>query len=274
MSHVSILPGVRPYFYDTPPLAVAHRGSRLLWPENTMEAFQGAVDLGYRYLETDLHVTADGVLVAFHDDSLERTTNGSGPLESRTWAELSDFDAGYNFAPHEGFPRRGAGVAIPRLDELVATFPEVRLTLDLKQAGLEQTLAAFLSQRKLEDHVIVGSFSGRRLARFRRACAGRVATSAGPAEALALWSAARFGRTLRTKADALQIPDEFAFVNLPDGKLLRAAEAGGLQVHVWTVNDPAQMGQLLDVGVHAIVTDRPDLLKQLLQERGQWPGSR
>ncbi len=261
---------MRPYFDDVPPLAVAHRGSRLLWPENTMEAFQGAVDFGYRYLETDLHITADGVLVTFHDDSLERTTDGSGPVSSRNWDELAQLDAGHNFAPHEGFPRRGMGVTVPRLDELVGAFPNVRLTLDLKQAGCEQILAKFLRQGGLEDHVIVGSFSGRRLARFREASGGRVATSAGPAETLALWSAARFGRTLRTKADALQIPDEIAFVNLPDSKLLQAAEAGDLQVHVWTVNDPAQMSQLLDIGVHALITDRPDILKQLLQERGQW----
>ena len=265
-----MLPDVRPYFADTPPLAVAHRGSRLLWPENTMEAFQGAVDLGYRYMETDLHITADGVLVAFHDDSLERTTNGSGPVSSCTWDELSQLDAGHNFAPHEGFPRRGMGDTIPRLDALASAFPGVRLTLDLKQAGLEETLAHFLRQGGLEDRVIVGSFSGRRLARFREASAGKVATSASPSETVALWSAARFGWNLRTKADALQIPEEVAFVNLPDSKLLQAAEVRGLQVHVWTVNDPAQMSQLLDIGVHAIITDRPDILKQLLEERGQW----
>lgn len=270
MQGESILAEVRPYFDDTPPLAVAHRGSRLLWPENTMEAFQGAVDLGYRYLETDLHVTSDGVLVAFHDDTLDRTTDGSGAVNSVSWDELSRLDAGYNFAPHEGFPRRGRGVTVPRLDEVMGAFPGVRLTLDLKQAGFEEALADFLREVGLEDRVIVGSFSGRRLHRFRRASGGRVATSAGPAETLALWSAARFGRTLNTKADALQIPDEFAFINLADGKLLAAAEAGGLQVHVWTVNDPAQMSALLDVGVHAIITDRPDTLKQLLQERGEW----
>ena len=235
-----------------------------------MVAFQGAVDLGYRYLETDLHMTSDGVLVAFHDDTLERTTDASGPIESVTWDELSRLDAAFNFAPHEGFPRRGTGVTVPRLDEMMKAFPGVRLTLDLKQAGLEGALADFLRHRDLEDQVIVGSFSGRRLARFRQASSGRVATSSGPAETLALWSAARLGRTLRSKADALQIPEEFAFVKLPDGKLLKAAEAGELQVHVWTINDPGQMSRLLDIGVHAIITDRPDTLKQLLQERGQW----
>ncbi|MBT8248542.1 MAG: glycerophosphodiester phosphodiesterase, partial [Acidimicrobiia bacterium] len=101
---------MRPFFSDPTPYAVAHRGSRLLWPENTMEAFQGAVDLGYRYLETDLHRSSDGVLMVFHDDTLDRTTNGSGAVSSRTAAELGELDAAYQFAPHEGYPRRGTGV--------------------------------------------------------------------------------------------------------------------------------------------------------------------
>ena len=97
-----------------------------------------------------------------------------------------------------------------------------------------------------------------------------MATSSGPAETLALWTAARLGRSLRTRADALQIPEEFAFVKLPDKKLVKAAEAGGRQVHVWTVNDPDHMTRLLDTGVHAIITDRPDILKQLMVSRGEW----
>ncbi len=97
-----------------------------------------------------------------------------------------------------------------------------------------------------------------------------MATSSGPAETMALWTAARFGRALRTRADALQVPEEFAFVAVADRKLVEAAEAGGRQVHVWTVNDPDHMGRLLDTGVHALITDRPDVLKQLMQERGEW----
>jgi glycerophosphoryl diester phosphodiesterase len=261
---------MRPFFSDPTPYAIAHRGSRLLWPENTMEAFQGAVDLGYRYLETDVHRSRDGVLMVFHDDTLDRTTNGSGPLSSRTAAELANLDAGYHFAPHNGYPRRGAGVGIPTLEEVVDAFPSIRLVLDLKEPGFEADLAAFLRTRGMEEQVIVGAFSDARLARFRKASEGRVATSSGPAETVALWTAARFGRTLRTKADALQIPEDFAFVVLPDRKLIDAAEAGGRQVHVWTVNDPGHMARFLDVGVHALITDRPDVLKQLLVARGEW----
>lgn len=235
-----------------------------------MEAFQAAVDLGYRYLETDLHRTSDGMLVAFHDDTLDRTTDGSGPVSARSWDELGGFDAAYHFAPHQGYPRRGRGVRIPSLDEVFDAFPSIRLILDLKQPGFETQLADYLRARGREDQVIVGAFSDTRLARFRKASQGRVATSAGPAETLALWTAARFGRSLKTGADALQVPEDFAFVALADRKLVEAAQAGGRQVHVWTVNDPDHMAQLLDVGVHAIITDRPDVLKQLMQERGEW----
>lgn len=261
---------MRPFFSDQTPLAIAHRGSRLLWPENTMEAFQNAVDLGYRYLETDLHRTSDGVLVTFHDDTLDRTTDGTGPISRLSWEELTHLDAAYRFAPHEDFPRRGQGVRIPALSEVLEAFPDARLVLDLKQPGFEAELAGFLADHGAEDRVIVGAFSDARLARFRRASRGRVATSSGPAETLAIWTASRFRRPLRTKADALQVPEDFAFTVLADAKLVEAAEAAEKQVHVWTVNDPDHMARFLDAGVHALITDRPDTLKQLLESRGQW----
>ena len=235
-----------------------------------MEAFQAAVDLGYGYLETDLHRTRDGVLVTFHDDTLDRTTDGTGPVADLTWEELSGRDAAYNFAPHENFPRRDQGVRVPSLEEVFDAFPGIRLVLDLKQSGFELDLAAFLRSRGLEDQAIVGSFSDRRLRRFRAASGGRVATSSGPSETAALYLASRLGRALPSRADALQIPEEFAFVKLSDRKLIEAAEAAGRQVHVWTVNDPDHMVRLLDLGVHAIITDRPDILKSLLIERNQW----
>lgn len=261
---------MRPFFSDPTPLAIAHRGSRLLWPENTIEAFQNAVDLGYRYLETDLHRTSDGVLVTFHDDTLDRTTEGAGPISRLTWEELSRLDAAYHFAPHEDFPRRGQGVRVPSLVEVLETFPDVKLVLDLKGPGFEAELAGLLTAHGAEDRVIVGAFSDTRLARFRRASRGRVATSSGPAETIAIWTASRIGRPLRTRADALQVPEDFAFVVLADSKLVAAAEAAGKQVHVWTVNDPDHMARFLDAGVHALITDRPDTLKQLLESRGEW----
>ena len=262
---------MRPFFSDQPPLAIAHRGSRLLWPENTMYAFQGAVDLGYRYLETDLHVTSDGVVVVFHDDTLDRTTDGTGPIQERAWAEIAELDAGHNFAPQDGYPRRGAGDRIPRLDDLLSAFPDVRLVLDLKQGGTEKPLATLLTRMGAEERVIVGSFSDKRLRIFRHASGGRVATSSGPRETFRIWMAARLGRAAPlSHADALQIPEDFAFIDVPDQKLIEVAHAHGLQVHVWTVNDGANMDRLLDRGVDGIITDRPDTLKELMVRRGSW----
>jgi len=251
-------------------MAIAHRGSRLLWPENTLPAFQGARDLGLRLLETDLHVTRDGVLVAFHDHLLDRTTNGEGPIADRWWPELELIDAGHNFAPHAGYPWRNKGIKIPRLDELMETFGDAGFVLDLKQPGTEERLAELLKQRGWEDRVVVGSFSDLRMRRFRKASKGGVWTSSGPVEAFAHWSASRLGRRLPGPAKAIQIPEEFAFRRLVDRKLTESAHAAGRQVHVWTINDPEVMDHLLDAGVDGIITDRPDLLRALLERRQQW----
>lgn len=250
------------------PMAIAHRGSRLLWPENTLPAFQGVADLGLEFFETDLHVTRDGVLVAFHDDLLDRTTDTKGPISERWWPELESVDAGHNFAPHAGYPWRGKGVRIPRLDELMDTFTEVGFILDLKQAGTEEKLAELLQLRGWEDRVIVGSFSDIRMRRFREASKGRVWTSSGPVEAAAHWLALRLGRQLPGAARAIQIP-EYLFQRLVGGKL-ESVHAAGRQVHVWTVNDPEAMNHFLDEGVDGIITDRPDLLRALLERRQQW----
>ncbi len=250
------------------PLAIAHRGSRLLWPENTMTAFQGAIDLGIRFIETDVHRTSDGVLVCFHDDALHRTTDGIGPVRGYTWAELQERDAGFWFAPHQGFPERGQGMTIPSLEEAMEAFPDVGFVLDLKEAGFEEELAGFLNRHGWEGRVIVGSFSDRRLRAFRRASDNRIATSAGPAESLAIFAASRRGRPLKTRARALQFPEEFLFRNIADRSLVEAAESIDRQVHVWTVNDPATMSAFLDTGVHGIITDRPDVLVDLINTRG------
>ena len=249
------------------PLAIAHRGSRLLWPENTMVAFQAAVDMGIRFLETDIHQTADGVLVCFHDDALHRTTDGIGQVARHSWAELRKRDAGFWFAPHEGYPRRGEGIGIPSLEEAMEAFPDVGFVLDLKEAGYEAALARFLINRGWEDRVIVGSFSDRRLRRFREEAQGRIATSAGPLESLAIFAASRARRPLNTQARALQFPEELLFRTLADRSLVDAAERANRQVHVWTVNDPSHMASFLDAGAHGIITDRPDLLLDLINAR-------
>lgn len=249
------------------PIRFAHRGSRLLWPENTYPAFEGAVAMGYRYLEIDVRVSADDVVVVFHDQTLDRLTNGTGPVRAWRWNELRLLDAGFHHAPGEGHPWRGKGAGIPRLDEMLQRFPDVHVNIDTKADEAVPLLAEIVTALGVEDRVLIGSFSDRRLRRFRALTGGRVATSAGPSEALAAWTASRAGRTRTTAAVAYQVPLRRGPLPVVDNRFVAAAHAAGKHVHVWTVNDPGEMGRLLDIGVDGIVTDRPDLLNQVLAAR-------
>lgn len=260
---------MRPYLSQEHPLRFGHRGSNLLWPQNTVPAFEWALGLGLRYLETDLHATRDGRVVAFHDDRLDDLTNGRGKVWERDWDDLRSLDAAYHFDPAGGYPLRGAGVRIPLLEEVLAAFPQCLLNLDLKQPGMEELLAAELTRLGAEDRVLVGSFHDRRLTRFRRACGGRVATSAGPAEVLAGVTAARLGRPLGGAADAYQVPERSGPLRVVSRRFVETAHAAGKQVHVWVVNDPADMHRLLDLGVDGIVTDRADLLVDVVAGRAR-----
>ena len=258
---------MRPYLSHEHPIRFAHRGSRVLWPENTMVAFQGTADLGYRYIETDVHVSRDGRVVVFHDDRLERLTDGTGKVWDRDWDDLRSLDAAHRFDPDRGFPLRGTGVGIPLLEEALAAFPDCLFNLDLKQAGIEEAVAAEAARLDAEERVLVGAFRDRRVRRFRRASGGRVATAAGPAEVLAAMAAARRQRPASGPADAYQVPPSAGGIAVVGPRFVEAAHAGGKQVHVWTINDPAEMHRLLDLGVDGIVTDRPDVLNAVLEER-------
>jgi glycerophosphoryl diester phosphodiesterase len=253
-----------------PPTAIAHRGSRLLWPENTMEAFSNAIDLGCRHLETDLHVTADRVVVCIHDPTVDRTTESAGSVASLTYDELSTLDAGYRHRGSEGHLFRGMGVRVPTLEEVVVSFPDVSVVVDLKSEGVVGPLTDLVDRLGLHERLIVGSFSDSRLDEFRTASRGGVATSTGAALSRRWLLASRFGRVVRSEAAALQLPRRSRGVRVVTRPLIDLAHSVGLQVHVWTVNDPAEMEELLDLGVDAIITDRPDLLKEVLVSRGQW----
>lgn len=256
-----------PYFEREHPLRFAHRGSRILWPENTHHAFQGAVDLGYHYIETDIRVTRDGVVVVFHDETLERTTNGVGPIADWDWADLSHLDAAYNFSPDgDSFPLRGKGVRISRLDDTFDTFPAINFNIDLKAPRSEWPVADAIVSKGRFDSVLVGGFVDRRTARFHRITKGKVPVSAGPSAALAMFAASRVGRTSHRKFDAYQLPARTRRISV-DQKLVDAVHEADSHIHVWTVDEPAQMHELLDLGVDGIVTDRPDLLNEVIEER-------
>ncbi len=253
-----------------PPVAIAHRGSRHLWPENTMESFGGAVDLGYRFLETDIHVTADDIVVCFHDDTVDRTTDGSGAVRSMSFDQLAVLDAGFRHQLDLRYPFRGNDVRVPTLEEAVTSFPEASFIVDLKGEGIVGPLAALIERLSLHDRLIVGSFSDRRLEEFRVASGGRVPISSGPILSRRWLLSSRVGRAPGGHASVLQLPVQTRGVRVVDRRLVDTAHERGLQVHVWTVNDPGEMESLLEIGVDGIITDRPDLLKEVLMARGEW----
>lgn len=258
-----------PYLSREYPVRLAHRGSRTLWPENTHHAFDGAVDLGYRYIETDVRVTRDDVVVVFHDETLERLTNGVGAVSDWDWDDLKHLDAAYNFSPDgESFPLRGTGIRIPRLDETLLTYPDVNFNIDLKAKRSEWSVADVIVRTKRFDSVLVGGFIDTRTARFRRITKGRVATSAGSAASAAMYAASRVGRTSSDKFDAFQLPAESRGLKV-DAKLVDAIHESDSQIHVWTVDDAERIRELLDLGVDGIVTDRPDVLNDVCEERNR-----
>ena len=252
-----------PYFDQATPLALAHRGGSTYAPnvgrENTVHAFRQAVDLGYRYLETDVHATADGQLVAFHDDVLDRVTDARGAIAELPWGEIS--------------AARIHGVdAVPTMDELFETFPDARFNIDIKAPGAIGPLVDAIRRHDAIDRVCIGSFDDARLRLVRRALGPRLATSAGPRDvALTRLLPRVVTRLLRSPSQALQIPVSQrvgrASITLVTPRLVAAAHALGKQVHVWTIDDPDEMHRLLDLGVDGIVTDRIDILRDVLAER-------
>lgn len=247
-------------------VAFAHRGGarhpEITGLENTLHAFRHAHDLGYDYLETDVHVTADGVLLAFHDTVLDRVTDQRGTISDLTYAEVS----GARIGGHE---------RIPTLAEVFDAFPHARFNIDLKSAGAATALADFVDSRGVHDRVLVGSFSGRRLNDFRRLTRGRVPTSAHPLEVAAfrLLPSGRLADLLtRRRVSVLQVPHRRGRLVLVTAGLVRRAHAAGKHVHVWTIDEPEEMRALIDRGVDGLMTDRTDILKAVLTEGGQWRG--
>jgi glycerophosphoryl diester phosphodiesterase len=252
------------FFSVEHPIRFAHRGSRILWPENTMHAFAGAVEgLGYHYLEIDVRLTSDHVPVVFHDAKLNRTTSGTGKVVERTLTELQSVDAAYYFDPENDYPLRGTGVGVSTLEELYATWPDVRLNIDLKGPGEEWAVAEVIRAFDAEHRTLIGSFNDRRIARFRRITRGRVAVSAGPTASAAMYVASRTGRTIHRQVQAYQLPFDYRGTRI-DGKLIDAVHRAGAHIHLWTVNEPDDMRRFIDMGVDGIVTDRPDLLNEVM----------
>jgi glycerophosphoryl diester phosphodiesterase len=258
--------------HRSPLLVIAHRGGAALWPENTLYAFTRARDLGVDVLEMDAQVTADGVLVVLHDSTLDRTTDGSGPVNRLSLAELKKLDAAYRFSLDGGrsFPLRGHGITVPTLQEVFKALPNMRFNIEPKQAqpSLVKPLCRMIRENGLQKKVMVGSFNAQVLAEFREECP-EVATSASPAEVLALLatSGASAERSGTLAAQAVQVPEYIGGRRVLTREFIEAAHARNLQVHAWTINDEESMKRLIALGLDGIITDYPDRLLTLLDHQ-------
>ncbi|GAA3802187.1 glycerophosphodiester phosphodiesterase [Streptomyces chiangmaiensis] len=247
-----------PYLDHPGPIPFAHRGGVADGLENTLTQFRRAVAAGYRYIETDVHATADGKLVAFHDATLDRVTDGAGRIADLPWDDVRH-------------ARVAGSEPVPLFEDLLEELPDVRWNVDVKAEPALRPLLELIERTDCWDRICVGSFSEARVVRAQRLAGPRLATSYGTRGVLGLrlrsWG---IPAGLRRSAVAAQVPESQWGIPVVDRRFVRTAHARGLQVHVWTINEPDRMHRLLDLGVDGIITDHIDTLRKVLEDRGTW----
>ena len=266
------------FFNHTRPLVIAHQGGELLAPSNTMAAFKNAANMGVDVLETDIHITKDGHLVTIHDPSVDRTTNGKGNVSDLTLAELQALDAGYHFQDLDGsYSFRDKGVYIPTVEEMFKTFNDMKIEIEIKDDNpperieeIASKLWDLIEKYQMEEKIMIGSFDQEILKTFEQYAKGRVAITAGRQEVKSFVVYHKFFlRNLYVPTvDAFQIPVEDSGFDLTDQRLIDGAHRLGMEIHYWTIDDPKTMEKLIDAGADGILTNRPDLLLKLLEEKG------
>ncbi len=260
-----------PFFESDRPMVIAHQGGEGLRPSNTMIAFKNAVALGVDVLEMDVHSTRDGALVLIHDDTVDRTTDGTGRVNDLTLAEIQQLDAGEYWTPDDGatYPYRGQGARIPTLDEVLAAFPQMKFNIEIKQVepSIALSLCEALRAHGLTDRTLVASFHPTAMNEFRAACP-EVATSMVEDEIRPFFilNTVFLGALYRPPGTAFQVPEYSGDLHVLTPRFVRGAHGNNVAVHPWTIDDPADMRRFLDMGVDGIITDRPDLMLELLQD--------
>lgn len=250
------------YLDTDEPIAIAHRGASTEQPENTMAAFEAAVTLGYRYVETDVHLTRDGVLIAFHDDRLDRVTESKGKISELDWPQIKR-------------ARVSGREPIPQLVEILTTWPNLRVNIDPKSDMAVRPVVEMLKRCNAEDRVCIGSFSGARLNKIRKSFGGTICTSMSPLEVLKLRLASLpvpgiAGLAKNSPAKCAQVPTHQWNIRLIDKSFIERAHSLGQKVHVWTINDLSEMNRLLDLDVDGIMSDDAALLKSAFVARNLW----
>jgi glycerophosphoryl diester phosphodiesterase len=258
-----------PFFDLNGVLVMAHRGGRNLLPENTLFAFENALAIGVDVIEMDVHSTQDGVIVVIHDDTVDRTTDGTGEIQNYFLDELQKLDAGYNWTPDQGvtYPYRNQGVIIPTLEDVFSAFPEAHMNIEIKQEvpSITEPLCKMIREYGMTERVLIASFDDDTIRNFRGDCP-EVATTASEGEVRLLYglSLAFLGRLYSPPAEAVQVPEYQGNIHVLTRDFVRAAQGRNMDVHVWTVNDADEVQRMLDLGVDGIITDNPDMLLDLL----------
>jgi glycerophosphoryl diester phosphodiesterase len=265
------------YYVDAPrTLVIAHQGGEGVWPGDTLFAFQNAVEIGSDVLEMDAHITKDGQIVLMHDETVDDTTDGTGLIEDMTLDELKRLDAAYDWSMDDAvtFPYRGQGIQVPTLDEVFAKFPQMRYVVEIKltQNPIDKPLCDLIRQHQMQDRVLVASFHDVAMKNFRTTCP-EVATSASRTEVrnyVLLGKALLWGfivptyQTIQPPWD----PEDSLGIQIMTERFIRESHAKNIRVEPWTVNDPELMRQYIEWGVDGIITDRPDLMIDMLKEMG------
>ncbi|WP_413303074.1 glycerophosphodiester phosphodiesterase [Bacillus sp. 1P10SD] len=265
------------FFKNNRPLVIAHQGGELLAPSNTMAAFTNAANMGVDVIETDLHITKDGYLVAIHDPTVDRTTDGHGKVADMTLKEIQKLDAGYQFKDLKGnYSYRGKGVYIPTAEEMFQTFGDLRIEMEIKDDNpserteeMAAKLWALIEKYHMEDKILVASFDQDILDTFNKYAKDRVATCGGKQEVTKFVVFHKFflRNLYQPETDSFQIPTTDSGFDLTDQKLINGAHRRGQGISYWTIDDPKEMKKLLDAGADGILTNRPDLLLKIVAEK-------
>ena len=268
----------KPYYASIKhPLVIAHQGGDGIRPGDTMLAFENATQIGADVLEMDAHITKDSQIVLMHDETVDRTTNGKGLIEDLTLAQLKKLDAAYGWSNDGGktFPYRGQGIQVPTLEELFQKFPQMRYVIEIKltQNPIDKPLCDLIRKFSMQDKVVIASFHDEAMQRFRQTCP-EVATSASRGEVtkFVLLGKVFLSGLVAPQYQSIQPPyDPKESLNIPimTKRFIREAHAKNLKVEPWTVDDPEFMKQYIEWGVDGIMTDRPDLMIEVLKAMGK-----